>query len=213
MCAFLAAGLLAAARAVGPPGPVTLRQWPFLFLAGAFGLGLVARFPGELRRVARVYRERFAPPGTGEKEDTLPDHYRFLEALAPRVRPEERILAITDRYPYPDLAYWFLPPRPGGPVVERVDPKLERVAAYLGEDPARPGFAPLFATWRGTFLRGAGLLFEPGELPGLLANADVLIALDTELDLRAPALDAGLTESLLPWSARKYALRRPLPPR
>ncbi|HET6203071.1 MAG TPA: hypothetical protein VFI25_09760 [Planctomycetota bacterium] len=206
--AFLAAGILVAARAAGLHDGIRLTRWPFLFLAAAFALGLAVGFPANVGRVRERYRERFAPPGTGETEDTLPDHYRFLEALAPRVRPEDRILAVTDRYPYPDLAYWFLPPRAGGRVVERVNPKVERIGNYLRG--AGSDWEPAAALERvRAELRGKRVLYDDAETDALLRESDLLIALDTALDLRPRAARAGLTESLLEWSPRKYAVRRP----
>ncbi len=208
LTSFLAAALLAAARGAGLRDGIPLARWPFLFLAAAVPLGLAVRFPSTVERVRERYRERYAPPGTGEREDTLPDHYRFLEALSPVVRPELRILAVTDRYPYPDLAYWLLPPRPGARVIERVNPSAERVAAYLRADPSDPGFQAVFRQGKEA-RRREGILYDEGEIDALLREADVLIALDTALDLPPRAERAGLTERLLEWSPRKYALRRP----
>ncbi len=208
LTSFLAAALLAAARGAGLRDGIPLARWPFLFLAAALALGLAVRIPATVGRERERYRERFAPPGTGEREDTLPDHYRFLEALSPLVRSEDRILAVTDRYPYPDLAYWFLPPRPGGRVIERVNPRVERIASYLrgaGSD-WDPGAALEGVRAE---LRRKGVLFDEAELDAALAGADVLIALDTALDLLPRAERAGLTERLLEWSPRKHALRRP----
>jgi hypothetical protein len=124
------------------------------------------------------------------------------------VRPQDRILAVTDRFPYPDLAYWFLPPRPGGRVIERVNPSVDRVAAYLGADPSDPGFQAAFRQGKEA-RRREGILYDEGEIDALLREADVLVALDTALDLPPRAERAGLTEHLLDWSPRKYALRRP----